>query len=49
MDVSQSDAEAYYQVKTIYNRTFVAPRDYFNPIPNSEMNVNGNLVQNPGW
>lgn len=48
-DVSQSDAEAYYQVKTIYNRTFVAPRDYFNPIPNSEMNVNGNLVQNPGW
>lgn len=48
-NVSQSDAEAYYQVKTIYNRTFVAPRDYFNPIPNSEMNVNGNLVQNPGW
>ena len=48
-DVSQSDAEDYYQVKTIYNRTFVAPRDYFNPIPNSEMNVNGNLVQNPGW
>ena len=48
-DVSQSDAEAYYQVKTIYNRTFVAPRDYFNPIPHSEMNVNGNLVQNPGW
>ena len=48
-DVGQSDAEAYYQVKTIYNRTFVAPRDYFNPIPNSEMNVNGNLVQNPGW
>lgn len=48
-DVSQSDTEAYYQVKTIYNRTFVAPRDYFNPIPNSEMNVNGNLIQNPGW
>lgn len=48
-DVSQSDAEAYYQVKTIYNRMFVAPRDYFSPIPNSEMNVNGNLVQNPGW
>ena len=48
-DVSQSDAEAYYQVKTIYNRTFVAPRDYFNPIPNSVMNVYGYLVQNPGW
>lgn len=48
-DVSQSDAEAYYQVKTVYNRSFVAPRDYFNPIPNSELNVNSNLVQNPGW
>lgn len=48
-DVSQSDAEPYYQVKTIYNRTFTAPRDYFNPIPNSEINVNVNLVQNPGW
>ncbi len=48
-DVSQSDAAAYYQVRTIYNRSFVAPRDYFNPIPNSEMNVNSNLVQNPGW
>lgn len=48
-DVTQSDAEAYYQVKTIYNRSFIAPRDYFNPIPNSEMNVNVNLVQNPGW
>ena len=48
-DVSQSDAEAYYQVKTIYNRTFVAPRDYFKTNPNNENNVNGNLVQNPGW
>lgn len=48
-DVSQSSAEAYYHVKTLYNRTFVAPRDYFNPIPNSELNVNANLVQNPGW
>lgn len=48
-DVSQSDAAAYYQVRTLYNRQFVAPRDYFNPIPNSEMNVNKKLVQNPGW
>lgn len=48
-DITQSESEAYYQVKNIYNRTFVAPRDYFNPIPNSDMIRNGNLVQNPGW
>lgn len=48
-DTSQSAAEAYYQVKTIYNQQFVAPRDYLSPIENTELSLNKNLVQNPGW
>ena len=48
-DINQSQAVAYYQVKTIYNRSFVAPRDYLSPIDTKELNVNANLVQNPGW
>lgn len=48
-DVSQTETEAYYKVQTIFNRSFSAPRDYFNPIPNQEMMRNDNLVQNPGW
>lgn len=48
-DVSQSENETYYQVKNLFDRKFVAPRDYFNPIPNSDIIRNSNLVQNPGW
>ena len=37
-DINQSQAVAYYQVKTIYNRSFVAPRDYLSPIDTKELN-----------
>lgn len=48
-DINQKDAVAYYQVRTIYQQRFIAPRDYFWPIRLAEMTVNVNLVQNPGW
>ncbi|WP_433903643.1 RagB/SusD family nutrient uptake outer membrane protein [Sphingobacterium puteale] len=48
-DVSQKDAIPYYQVRTIFQQRFIAPRDYLWPIRLDEMTVNDNLVQNPGW
>ena len=48
-DVFQSDAATYYQARTIYNQSFVAPRDYFWPISLKELETNNNLVQNLGW
>lgn len=48
-DVSQKDAIAYYQVRTVFQQKFIAPRDYLWPIRLAEMSVNPNLVQNPGW
>src|SRR5699024_10415023 len=43
------EKESYYQVNTVYQQSFVAPRDYLWPIPQSEIIKNPNLVQNPGW
>jgi len=43
------DNASYYQELTVYQQTFVAPRDYFWPIPESAMIQNPNLVQNLGW
>ena len=40
---------SYYQVRTVYQQTFVSPRDYFWPIPESALIQNPNLVQNLGW
>ncbi|WP_281635449.1 RagB/SusD family nutrient uptake outer membrane protein [Flavobacterium marginilacus] len=48
-NVKGVDALSYYQVRTVYQQTFVAPRDYFWPIPESAMIQNPNLVQNLGW
>ncbi|MDR2284313.1 MAG: RagB/SusD family nutrient uptake outer membrane protein [Sphingobacterium sp.] len=39
----------YYRVRTLHNMTFNAPRDYFWPIRESNLQTNPNLVQNPGW
>ena len=47
-DVGQSDAVLYYKPKLIFNQTFKA-RDYFWPIKESDMLVDRNLVQSPGW
>ncbi|MCG9972844.1 RagB/SusD family nutrient uptake outer membrane protein [Christiangramia crocea] len=40
---------SYYQVNTLYQQRFVAPRDYFWPINETTLIQNPNLVQNPGW
>ena len=40
--------ETYYRVTTYLQRTFTA-RDYLWPLKLSTLQVNSNLVQNPGW
>lgn len=47
-DIDQESAENYYRVRTLYSQTFMM-RDYFWPIRESNLIVNKNLVQNPGW
>ncbi|MDR2038044.1 MAG: RagB/SusD family nutrient uptake outer membrane protein [Bacteroidales bacterium] len=47
-DVKQSDALTYYIPKPIFEQKFTL-RDYFWPIPSSEITGNPNLVQNIGW
>ncbi len=48
-NVRGKDEEAYYQIVTLHQQRFVAPRDYFWPIEQAELLRNTNLVQNPGW
>lgn len=43
------NASSYYQVRTVYQQKFIAPRDYFWPIAENTIIQNPNLVQNPGW
>ena len=38
-----------YEIRTIENRLFDADKMYRMPIPRTQINVNPNLVQNPGW
>lgn len=47
-NINASDAENYYNVTPIYTQTFTY-KNYFAPIPESEMVKNPQLVQNPGW
>jgi len=47
-NIAKSDVVGYYQVTTLFNRTFQI-RDYFWPISEKDLLVNKNLVQNPGW
>ena len=39
----------YYQIRTLAQQTFVAPRDYFWPLDETTLIQNPNLVQNPGY
>lgn len=48
-DVEQEEAAAYYREKTLFNQSFIAPRDYFWPLKENDLVVNRKLVQNPGW
>jgi len=47
-DISKSDVHDYYTVTTVYNQTF-SFKNYFAPIPESDIIKNPKLVQNPGW
>ena len=46
---TESTAANYYIERVIFPQTFVTPRDYLWPIKESNLRVNPNLVQNPGW
>jgi hypothetical protein len=46
--VTESDVDAYYQVATVYTQKF-SLRDYFMPIPESDIINNPLLIQNPGY
>lgn len=48
-NVLGTDNETYYQITTLYQQEFIAPRDYFWPISESELLRNPNLKQNLGW
>ena len=47
-DILQESAAAYYRPVLLYNQRFTM-KEYFWPIKLSEMQINKNLVQNPGW
>ncbi len=47
-DVSKTDVNDYYTVTTLYTQSFTF-RDYFAPIPESDLTKNPQLIQNPGW
>ena len=47
-DITQVAPETYYKEVLLFNQNF-AMRDYFWPIETKELQINNNLVQNPGW
>ncbi|MDD2994647.1 MAG: RagB/SusD family nutrient uptake outer membrane protein [Paludibacter sp.] len=47
-DLEQEDPQSYYRQKILFNQRFTT-RDYFWPIPESELLSNKNLNQFPGW
>lgn len=48
-DILQSTYEDYNKRLLLYSPRFVAPRDYFWPIKEYDMQINPHLVQNAGW
>lgn len=48
-DILQSTYEDYNKRQLLYSPRFVAPRDYFWPIKEYDMQINPHLVQNSGW
>lgn len=55
-NVYGTDADSYYKIIGFNdvdlhgtNVTFIAPKHYLLPIPQTEMEINVNLVQNPGY
>lgn len=47
-DIEQSETDTYYRVRTIFIPQFTT-KDYFWPLRESDLSVNTNLDQNPGW
>lgn len=47
-DIDQKDPQAFYRPVLLFTQRF-AMRDYFTPVKLSELQINTNLVQNPGW
>ena len=47
--VDEESISNFYNVIDVGIRSFNSPRDYFHPIGFDEININPNLVQNPGW
>lgn len=47
--MSGKTVATYNVEKTIFNQTFISPRDYLWPIGNYEIRRNPHLVENPGW
>ncbi|MBZ4192245.1 RagB/SusD family nutrient uptake outer membrane protein [Niabella sp. 3A5MI-3] len=48
-DILQETYEDYNRRVLLYSPKFIAPRDYFWPIREYNLQINPNLVQNPGW
>lgn len=47
-NVDGTDLESFYKIRSIYSPQY-SFRDYLWPIKESNLTVNKNLVQNPGW
>jgi hypothetical protein len=48
-NVEGRTVDTYYQVTTYFAQRVFNQRDYFWPLKLSSLQVNPNLVQNPGW
>jgi hypothetical protein len=48
-DINQTTSEDFHRRVLLYSPQFVGPRDYFWPVREYNLQVNPNLVQNPGW
>jgi len=48
-NIEQEEYEDYNQRVFLFSQKFVAPRDYFWPIREHNLQINPNLVQNLGW
>lgn len=52
-NLSGSTPEEYYKVINVYEgsqtRTFTAPKNYWLAVPQDQININSNIVQNPGY
>lgn len=50
MNINASSMAAFAELTEVeFERKFETPTNYFLPLPNSDLNTNGNLVNNPGY